>query len=96
MTTTPMPGHVTVTPDAVYARYPDLDKKITAHLQAWLDAVPDGYTCTVDAMINAGRTFGDPGHGMPLEIVMAHLAAGVDGLTVDTANAPWLLTKTGA
>ncbi|WP_055532956.1 hypothetical protein [Streptomyces graminilatus] len=65
-----MPGYIKFTREAVYARYPDLDARIAAHIAKWRDSVDFGASATIDEMLN----FQDPGnHGMPVEIVMIHL-----------------------
>ncbi len=84
--TTPMPGHITVTPAMVRATLPGIDARITAHITAWAAAVPVGTRTTVFRMLVHDVTCACPpdawvhlktcrgfAHGMPLEIVLEHL-----------------------
>lgn len=109
----PLPGHINTTKEAVHALLPGLDKKITAHIEQWRDSVPIGTTATVFQMLTYDvicvcppgpwqhlKTCKGYAHGMPIEIVMDHLAPEggpclLDGITVDTSVMPWLITKTG-
>lgn len=79
---------------------PQLEARILDHFAQWRDtAAPDGWTGTVDAILNVNRTFGDPGHSMPIETVRDLLAppdsspCKIPGITVDTTALPWLITK---
>lgn len=76
------PGYITVTMQAVYARYPDLDSRIIAHIEQWRDSVPVGTCVTIDKMLNCSADCGcsadsklakckGSGHGMPVEAVLS-------------------------
>lgn len=79
-----MPGHITVTEQALHDVIPSLTLKILAHIEAWADSVPEGTTVTVNKMLCCGPTCGCPedgqlstcegkNHGLPLEAVIAVL-----------------------
>jgi hypothetical protein len=84
---TSMPGYIRVSKEAVYALLPGLDDRIVAHVEAWRDSVKPGTMVTIDEMLmNPDGSCGCPfefgwhsskcrgmGHGMPMEIVMAHV-----------------------
>ncbi|MFI0265591.1 hypothetical protein [Streptomyces luteogriseus] len=75
------PAYITVTKQSVYARYPDIDSRIIAHIEQWRDSVPVGTSMSIDKMMCCSATCGCPadtklakckgsGHGMPVEIVL--------------------------
>lgn len=78
---TPSPGSITVSKDAVHNHIPGLKEKILAHIEAWALSVPEGTTVTVAKMLCCGPTCGCPedgqlttcegkNHGLPVEIVL--------------------------
>ena len=78
---------------------PELTARILDHFGTWRADAPDGWTGTVDTILNCYRSFGDPGHGMPIEIVRDLLTppdgspCKIPGVTVDTTAMPWTITK---
>jgi len=74
------PGLIKFSKETWYKRYPDLDDRILAHIEAWRDSVEPGTMVTLNKMMNCSSTCGCPadgqlltcqgsGHGMPIEIV---------------------------
>jgi hypothetical protein len=71
-----MPGYIKVTRESVYERFPDLDARIIAHVEAWRDSVEVGTTVTIaEMLIGPGWVRATPSHStnMPLEVVFDHL-----------------------
>ena len=65
-----VPGYIKSSEEKWYERYPDLDARILCHIQEWRHSVEIGTIVSVADMMN----FKAPGrHGMPGEIVLAHL-----------------------
>jgi hypothetical protein len=109
--TAPMPGGITVTREALYALYPDLDARLLAHIEAWRESVPVGTAVTVDKMLNCSPDCGCPPdlllHAckgprpfIPLEVVMDHLApqdgvCALPGVKVLRDRMPFWVMRTG-